>query len=62
MKLQIKEVLCQLAFLETKILSPSPRKVPTKGAKKKGRSKANETSTSRIPSSWEVVDSQFLDS
>ncbi|KEH22570.1 OTU-like cysteine protease [Medicago truncatula] len=42
-----------------------PRKVPTKGAKKKvdiARSKGKITSTSRIPSSWEVVDSQNPDS
>jgi len=63
MKLQIKEVLCQLAFLETTMLSPPPRKLPqTKGAKKKVRSKANEAPTSQIPSSCEVADSQFLDS
>ncbi|KEH41913.1 hypothetical protein MTR_1g057390 [Medicago truncatula] len=35
MKLQIKEVLRQLTFLEATMLSPPPRKVPTKGAKKK---------------------------
>ena len=35
MKLEIKEVLRQLAFPETTMLSPPPRKVPTKGAKKK---------------------------
>jgi len=50
MKLQIKELLHQLAFPETK------------GAKKKVRSKTNEELTSRIPSSWEVVDSRFSDS
>jgi len=65
MKLEVKEVLRQLAFLETTMMSPPPRKVPTKGAKKKvdiARSKRKITSTSRIPSSWEVVDSQNLDS
>ena len=42
-----------------------PRNVPTKGAKKKveiARSRAKVASTSRIPSSWEHVDSQNLDS
>ena len=29
MKLEIKEVLRQLAFLETTMMSPPPRKVPT---------------------------------
>jgi len=61
MKLEIKEALRQLAFPETTIMSPPPRKVPTKGAKKKvdiARSKGKITSTSWIPSSWEVVDCQ----
>jgi len=35
MKLEIKEVLRHLAFPETTTLSPPPRKLPTKGAKKK---------------------------
>jgi len=65
MKLEIKEVLWQLAFPETTMMSPPPRKVPTKGAKKKvdiARSRGKITSTSRIPSSWGVVDSQNSDS
>jgi len=65
MKLQIKEVLLQLAFPDTTMLSPPPRKVPTKGAKKKveiARSRAKVASISRIYSSWECVDSQNLDS
>jgi len=65
MKLEVKEVLLQLAFPETAMMSPPPRKVPTKGAKKKAdiaRSKGKITSTSRLPSSWEVVDSQNPDS
>ena len=65
MKLEIKEVLRQLAFPETTMMSPPPRKVPTKGAKKKvdiAMYKGKITSTSRIPSSWEVVDSQNPDS
>jgi len=60
MKLEVKEVLRQLTFPETTMMSPPPRKVPTKGAKKKVdivSSKGKITSTSRIPSSWEVVDS-----
>ncbi|KEH37073.1 hypothetical protein MTR_2g030885 [Medicago truncatula] len=65
MKLEVKEGLRQLAFPETTMMSPPPRNVPTKGAKKKvdiARSKGKITSTSRIPSSWEVVDSQNPDS
>ncbi|AES94826.2 OTU-like cysteine protease [Medicago truncatula] len=65
MKLEVKEGLRQLAFPETTLMSPPPRKEPTKGAKKKvdiARSKGKITSTSRIPSSWEVVDSQNSDS
>jgi len=45
--------------------SPPPRKVPTKGAKKKvdiAKCKGKITSSNRIPSSWEVVDSQNPDS
>jgi len=65
MKLEVKEALRQLAFPETTMMSPPPRKVPTKGAKKKvdiARSKGKITSTSQIPSSWEVVDSQNQES
>jgi len=65
MKLEIKEILRQLAFPDTTMLSPPPRKVPTKGAKKKvdiASSRAKITSTSRIPSSWEVVDFHNPDS
>jgi hypothetical protein len=35
MKLEIKDFLRQLAFPEATMLSPPPRKVSTKGAKKK---------------------------
>ncbi|AES66048.2 hypothetical protein MTR_2g060930 [Medicago truncatula] len=38
-----------------------PRKVPTKGVKKKVKSKPNEASARRIPSLRERIDSQFLD-
>lgn len=65
MKLEVKEALRQLAFPETTMMSPPPQKATTKGAKKKvdiARSKGRITSTSRIPSSWEVVDSQNPDS
>jgi len=54
MKFEIKEVLRQLTFPETTMMSPPPRKVPTKGDKKKvdiARSKGKITLTSRIPSS-----------
>jgi len=62
MKLEIKEGLQLLAFLETTKMSPPPRKVPTKGAKKKIKSTPKVASTRRIPSSWETIDSQFPDS
>jgi hypothetical protein len=45
--------MCQLGFLEATMLSPPPRKVQTKGAKKKVRSTPKETSTSRIPSCYD---------
>ncbi|KEH38310.1 hypothetical protein MTR_2g067680 [Medicago truncatula] len=47
MKLEVKEGLRQLTFPETTMMSPPPRKVPTKGAKKKvdiARSKGKITS------------------
>lgn len=65
MNLEMKEVLWLLAFPDTTMLSPPSKKVTTKGAKKKvdiARSRAKVASTSRIPSSWEVVDSQNPDS
>jgi len=60
MKLEIKEGLRLLAFLETTMLSPPPRKVPTKGAPKK--IKTTPKMTSRIPSLWETIDSQHPES
>jgi len=36
MKLEIKEFLQQLTFPETTMMSPPPRKVPTKGQEKSG--------------------------
>ncbi|KEH37260.1 hypothetical protein MTR_2g436740 [Medicago truncatula] len=48
MKLHIKEVLRQIGFSEDTMLSPSPKKVVTKGASKRVR--------------WERVDSQNPDS
>jgi len=65
MKLEMKEVLWQLPFTDTTMLSPPPRKVPTKVAMKKvdtAWSRVKVASTSRIPSLWEVVDSQNPDS
>ena len=62
MKLEMKEVLQKLAFPDTTMLSSPPRKVPTKGAKEKvdiARSRAKVALTSRIPSSWERVDSKI---
>jgi len=55
MKLHIKEVMHQLAFLEDTMLSPSPRKVVTKGAKKRVRSTPTESSMGRIPSMWSML-------
>ena len=34
MKLHIKEQMCRLAFSETTIFTPPPKKVQTKGVKK----------------------------
>jgi len=63
MKLEIKEGLWLLAFSKTTMLSPPPRKVPTKGAKKKKiKSTPKVESRRRIPSSWKTIDSQFPDS
>jgi hypothetical protein len=45
MKLHIKEMMHQLAFLEDTMLSPPPRKVVTKGAKKRLMSTPKESST-----------------
>ncbi|KEH19766.1 hypothetical protein MTR_8g468040 [Medicago truncatula] len=58
MKLHIKEALRQLGLLEDTMLSPPPRKVVTKGAPKRVRPTPKSTSTGRIPSRWERVDSQ----
>jgi len=43
-------------------MSPPPRMVETKGAKKWVKSTSKNSYTSRIPSMWECVDSQFPDS
>jgi len=60
MKLEIKEGLRLLAFPETTMSSPPPRKVPTKGAPKK--IKITPKTTRRIPSSWKTIDSQHPES
>ncbi|AES88380.2 hypothetical protein MTR_4g054170 [Medicago truncatula] len=44
------------------MMSPHPRKIPTKGAKKKLKSIQKITSTSHNRSSWETIDSKFRDS
>jgi hypothetical protein len=62
MKLHIKEVMHQLAFLEDTMFSPPSRKVVTKGASKKESFTPKESSTGRIHSTWERVDSRFPDS
>ena len=58
MKLQIKEAMRQLGFPEDTMLSPPSRKVVNKGAPKRVSSALKSTSTGRIPSRWERVDSQ----
>jgi hypothetical protein len=62
MKLHIKKAMRQLGFPKDTMLSPPLRKVVTKGAPKRGRSTPKETSTGQIPSRWERVNSQNLDS
>ncbi|KEH23145.1 hypothetical protein MTR_7g067030 [Medicago truncatula] len=62
MKLYIKEMMRQLAFPEATNLSPPPKKVVTKGAPKRKRSTIKVSSTGRILSKWEVIDSQNPDS
>jgi len=52
----------QLAFPEDTNLSPPSKKVVTKGAPKRKRSTLKVSSTGRIPSRWEVIDSQNPDS
>jgi len=58
MKLYIKEMMHQLTFPEDTNLSPPSKKVVTKGAPKRKRSTLKVSSTGRIPSRWEVIDSQ----
>jgi hypothetical protein len=62
MKLYIKENLRELGFPEDTMLNPPLRKVVTKGAPKRARSTPKTTSTGRIPSRWETIDSQNPDS
>jgi len=62
MKLYIKEMMRQLAFPEDTNFSPPPKNVVTKGAPKRKRSTLKVSSTGRIPSKWEVIDSQNPDS
>jgi len=59
MKLFIKQKLCELGFPEETMLKPPPRKVATKGAPKRVKSKPK---TGRIPSRWETIDAQNSDS
>jgi hypothetical protein len=62
MKLFIKEKLRDLGFLDDTMLKPPPRKVATKRAPKRVNSTPKTRSTGRIPSRWETIDSQNLDS
>jgi len=58
----MKEKLRELGFSEDTMLNPPPRKVVTKGAPKRVSSTPKTTSTGRIPSRWETIDSQNPDS
>jgi len=62
MKLFIKEKLRELGFPEDTMLKPPPRKVATKGAPKRMKSTPKTRSIGRIPSRWETIGSQNLDS
>jgi len=62
MKLYIKEMMRQIAFSKTTNLCPPSRKAVTKGAPKRKRTTLNVSSTGRIPSRWETIDSQNPDS
>ncbi|AES70017.1 OTU-like cysteine protease [Medicago truncatula] len=62
MKLHIKEMMRQITFPETRILSPSLKKAVTKGAPKRKRTTLKVSSSGRIPSRWETIDSQNPDS
>jgi len=62
MKLNINDALRQLGFPEDTLFNPPPRKVVTKGAPKRVSYTPKVTSTGRIPSTWERVDSQNPDS
>jgi len=61
-KLYIKEMMRQLAFPEDRDLSPPSKKVVTKGAPKRKRTTLKVSSTGRIPSKWETIESQNPDS
>ena len=62
MKLYIKEMMRQIAFPETINLCPPSKKAVTKGATKRKRTTLKMSSTGRIPSRWETIDSQNPDS
>jgi len=57
MKLYIKEMMRQIAFPETTDSCPPSRKTVTKGAPKRKRTTLKVSSTGRIPSRWETIDS-----
>ena len=62
MKLYIKEMMRQIEFPETTNLSPPSKKAVTKGEPKRKRTTLKVSSTGRIPSRWETIDSQNPDS
>ena len=62
MKLYIKEMIRQIAFPEATNLCPPSKKAVTKEAPKRNRTTLKVSSTGRIPSKWETIDSQNPDS
>jgi len=62
MKLYIKEMMHHIAFPETTNLYPPSKKAVTKGEPKRKRTTLKVSSTGRIPSRWETIDSQNPDS
>ncbi|AES66432.2 hypothetical protein MTR_2g069260 [Medicago truncatula] len=55
-------MMCQITFPETTNLSPPSKKAVTKGTPKRKRTTLKASSTDRIPSRWETIDSQNPDS
>jgi hypothetical protein len=62
MKLQIRDALRMIAYPQTTSLTAPVKNCDTKGAKKRKKSARSDSSTTRSPSYWEHIDSQFPDS